>query len=150
METSQLSHSLDEKQAAFQEILAAHQLAPDSMEALQLLIEKQPELLISDHYWRTVSKNGTDFTITSQNDSSSGVVAFSRISNEKEMLCAINLSSQEEAAVYVTLDNGLHPSGSRMKCLYASAASPMELNVEDRNGKAVRLTVPAGGLVIYG
>jgi hypothetical protein len=150
MEKAQPDQKTEEKPTAFQDFLTGFQLNSGSMEAFQLLIEKQPELLLGEHYWRTVSKNGADFAFPTTSGSSSNVVAFSRISNEKEILCAINLSVQKEAVVYVTLDDNLHSSGSRMACLFASAASPRELNVEDRNGKAVRLTVPPGGLVVYG
>ncbi|NIJ52134.1 alpha amylase C-terminal domain-containing protein [Dyadobacter arcticus] len=149
-EISPPSSGLQQKETALQDFLKAFMHTPASMRELQSLIEQQPDLLLGDHYWRTISQNGIDFNLPSDNDGSIGnLIAFSRISNEREVLCAINLHTQDHTAVYVTLDDSMHLSGSKMNCLYASAASPQELNVEDRNGKAVRLTVPPRGLVIY-
>ncbi|WP_188927965.1 alpha amylase C-terminal domain-containing protein [Dyadobacter endophyticus] len=138
------------KDKRFSAFLTAFQLRPDLMKDLQTLIEKRPDLLFGEHHWRTISENGTNFSFPETGRPHNNVVAFSRILSGREILCAINLHHQDDAIVYVTLDNSLHPSGSRMTCLYASAPSPGELNVEDRNGKAVRLTIPPGSLVVYG
>ncbi|MCE7062263.1 hypothetical protein [Dyadobacter sp. CY343] len=140
-----------EKDAALLEFMTEFRQSQSSMEELQHTMEKYPGLLSGEHYWRTISKNGQDFSASAEVDElQNQVIAFSSISNASEILCAINLHQGEHIPVYVTLDDNLHPSGSKMYCLYASANSPAELNVEDRNGKAVRLTIPPRALVIYG
>ena len=78
------------------------------------------------------------------------IIAWSRIFNEREVLCAINTDPDAETVAYVTIDNDLHAIDSKLHLLYSTGASPLELNVETRNGKAVRLTVPPSGFVIYG
>jgi hypothetical protein len=51
----------------------------------------------------------------------------------------------------VTIDDGLHRTGDTLRCLYST--EPAEIGqttiVEARNGKAVRLTLPAAGFVVY-
>ena len=101
-------------------------------------------------YLRQISGNGTDFGFPAYPGSHmNSIVAWSRILNDKEILCAVNTDPDHETIAYVTLDNDLHPVNSQVKCLYASGTAPQVLNVEVRNGKAVRLTIPPAGFVIY-
>ncbi|MEO6285781.1 MAG: alpha amylase C-terminal domain-containing protein [Dyadobacter sp.] len=121
------------------------------MEGLQLSVQAHPALQFGNHYWRSISENGIEFStpnagINHFND----VIAWSRIFNGTEVLCAINLHPHKQAVVYVTIDEHLHGTGSKMKLLYGSGSVPEELNVEDRNGKSIRLTLPTRALVIYG
>jgi hypothetical protein len=120
----------------------------DLMQHLQSLAEAQPALIHGAHYWRTISENGFDFYDPGSR-AGSPIIAFSRILNGVELLCAINLHEQQQVVFYITLDSTIHDSGSRMRCIYASSPTPPELNVEDRNGKALRLTVPPMTFVIY-
>jgi len=102
-------------------------------------------------YLRTISGNGTDFGFpVLMGGHMNSIIAWSRIFNDKEVLCAINTDPENTTIAYVTIDNDLHPINSKLRCLYASGNSPQELNVEVRNGKAIRLTVPPAGFVIYG
>ena len=102
-------------------------------------------------YLRQISGNGTDFGFPVMfGDRMKSIVAWSRIFNDQEILCAFNTDPENETIAYVTIDGTLHTINSRMKCLYASGPSPVEVNVEVRNGKAVRLTIPPSGFVIYG
>jgi hypothetical protein len=50
----------------------------------------------------------------------------------------------------VTIDDGLHDAGGALVCLYStdSAQVGQSVTVESRNGKAVRLAVPAAGFVV--
>ena len=102
-------------------------------------------------YLRQISTNGIDFAFpVYAGNHLNSIIAWSRILDNKEILCAFNTDTENETIAYVTIDNDLHPIDSRLKCLYASGTSPQELNVEVRNGKAVRLTIPPAGFVIYG
>ncbi len=81
------------------------------------------------------------------------IVAWSRIFNDSELLCAINTDPDHQTTAYVTIDNDLHGDpGNRVTCLYStnSAEIGRTLAVEPRNGRAVLLTVPAAGFVVYG
>ena len=80
------------------------------------------------------------------------IVAWSRIFDDKELLCAINTDPDRQPTAFVTIDNALHAAGSHLTCLYStrSAEIGQTLTVEARNGKAVSLTVPPAGFVVYG
>lgn len=125
-------------------------LRPAQLEHLNMLVRKYPLLVTGSFYLRSTSKDGSDFALPGPATSGGpGVIAWSRIQNDQEFLCAFNLSLTEPAIVYATVDNQLHLVNGRMQCMYASSPSPAELNVEVRNGKAIRVTIPAHGLVIY-
>jgi hypothetical protein len=125
-------------------------LRASQLERLDLLVQQHPILLKGEFFLRSTSKNGIDFTYPEPDrHDPEDVVAWSRMTDGQEVLCAINLAGQDHAQVYVTVDHALHPINSAMQCLYASELSPAELNVEVRNGKSIRLTIPPHGLVIY-
>lgn len=80
------------------------------------------------------------------------VVPWSRIFSNHEMVLAINTDVDQPRSAWVTIDNDLHRDDSKfLTCIYStdSAQVGSEAEVEARNGKAVRLTVPVGGFVIY-
>lgn len=124
-------------------------LRPSHMERLESLIRKYPTLLSGAFFLRSTSRNGTIFNYPDDETGDKQVIAWSRISGDHEILCATNLNQENYAIVYVTVDDLMHPIDSSMKCLFASDLSPAELNIEVRNGKAIRLTIPPHALVIY-
>jgi len=79
------------------------------------------------------------------------VVPWSRIFNGKEVLLAINTNYSQASSAWVTIDDTLHQDGELLTCIYSTDSSQVgqETKVEPRNGKAVLLTVPAAGFVIY-
>jgi hypothetical protein len=79
------------------------------------------------------------------------VVPWSRIFNGKEMVLAINTDYDQPRTAWVTIDNELHQAGDGLKCIYSTDATQIGqvVTVEARNGKAVLVTVPAVGFVIF-
>ena len=80
------------------------------------------------------------------------VVPWSRIFNDHEIVLAINTDVDQLRTAWVTIDNNLHGDNSKfLKCIYSTDPLQIgsEVKIEARNGKAVRLTVPPGGFVIY-
>ncbi|WNF16481.1 alpha-amylase family glycosyl hydrolase [Microcystis aeruginosa] len=79
------------------------------------------------------------------------LVPWSRIFNGKEVLLAINTDYDQPRTAWVTVDNELHQAGDGLKCLYSKDAAQIgqSVTVEARNGKAVLITVPAAGFVIF-
>jgi hypothetical protein len=79
------------------------------------------------------------------------VVPWSRIFNGKEVLLAINTDYDQSKTAWVTVDNELHQAGDVLQCLYSTDAAQVgqSVTVEARNGKAVLITVPAAGFVIF-
>ncbi len=80
------------------------------------------------------------------------VVPWSRIFNNHELVLAINTDVDQLRSAWVTIDNNLHESySSFLTCIYSTDPTQIgsQIRVEPRNGKAVRITVPVGGFVIY-
>ena len=103
-------------------------------------------------FLRQISGNGLDFGFPAAiRRAMRSIVAWSRIFNDGELLCAINTDPDRPPA-FVTIDNGLHAAGARLTCLYSNDAASIghTIAVEPKNGKAVSLTVSASGFVIYG
>ena len=78
------------------------------------------------------------------------MVAWSRIFDDREVVMAINTDSYNPRSAWVTIDNGLHSDNGRLQCVYSTVEDQLDqqLNIENRNGKAVYLTVPPAGFVI--
>jgi glycosidase len=77
------------------------------------------------------------------------VVAWSRIFSDREVLLAVNTDAASARTAWVTIDAGLHATGSHLTCLYSTSAAQLgsAVAVEARNGKAVQITVPPAGFV---
>ena len=102
-------------------------------------------------YLRQISGNGIDFGFPRMiGNEIRSVVPWSRVFNETEMLLAINTDLAPRTA-WVTVDNSLHRAGDTLRCMYSTNAAQIgqTLTVEPRNGKAVQLTVPPAGFVIF-
>ncbi|MBU1232446.1 MAG: alpha-amylase [Proteobacteria bacterium] len=78
------------------------------------------------------------------------IIAWSRIFNGREYLCAVNTDATQPLTAWVTVDHCIHPPGSQMSCLLSTDPSGqgMTVDVEERNGSAVYLTVPPTGVVV--
>ena len=103
-------------------------------------------------YLRQISGNGLDWGFPQRlGDRMRSIVAWSRIFDDDEILCAISTDPDRAVTAFVTIDDNLHAGGDRLTCLYSTEPTSIgrSLAVEPRNGKAVRLTVPAAGFVVY-
>lgn len=79
------------------------------------------------------------------------LVAWSRLFVDEEILLAVNTDPDGSTAPWVTIDNGLHRAGDKLSCIYSTDSTEIgkTVSAENRNGKAVRVSVPAGGFVMY-
>jgi glycosidase len=105
-------------------------------------------------YLREISGDGQHFDFPHMIGSEiRSVVPWSRIFNDQEMLLAINTDPDQPRTAWVIVDHDLHVIGDRLQCLYTTHPSQVgqELTVTDilPDIKAVLLTVPAAGFVIY-
>lgn len=103
-------------------------------------------------YLRPISGDGVHFGVPRVlGERMQSVVAWSRIFNDREVLCALNTNLDSPTAAWITIDAGLHATGAALTCAYSSDAAQMgqSVSVEARNGSAVFLDVPAGGFVVY-
>jgi glycosidase len=103
-------------------------------------------------YLRQISGNGIQFGYPRMVGSEiRSVIAWSRIFNDREVLLAINTDPLNERTAWVTIDDALHAAGDTLECLYSTDTrqQAQKLQVAPRNGRAVLLTVPPGGFVIF-
>jgi len=103
-------------------------------------------------FLRQISGDGQNFGFPRMiGDEIRSVVAWSRIFSDREVLLAINTDRFKQSAAWVTIDNGLHATDDKLNCIYSTEASEIgqQIQIEARNGKAVKLSVPAAGFVIY-
>lgn len=80
------------------------------------------------------------------------LVPWSRLFNNQEILLAINTDADNEQSAWVTIDAALHAGPGALTCLYSTDPGQIGANapIEPRNGRAVNISVPAGGFVVYG
>ncbi|HLF12257.1 MAG TPA: alpha-amylase family glycosyl hydrolase [Gammaproteobacteria bacterium] len=103
-------------------------------------------------YLREISGNGAHFGFPRLvGNEIRSVVPWSRIFDEAEIVLALNTDPHVPRSAWVTIDDGLHRAGDVLRCLYSTDPAQIgrTVTVEARNGKAVELTLPAAGFVIY-
>jgi glycosidase len=102
-------------------------------------------------YLREISGDGISFGYPQSmaNTAIRSIIAWSRIMDTQEYLVAFSNDLQNDLAVWVTIDGQLNQVGDRYKCIYSSAGALADIKVEARNDKAVRVSIPKGGFVIY-
>ena len=88
-----------------------------TIQALGMLRRQQPALRYGRQYFRACSGNGIDFGYSPY---PGGVVAFSRILNDREVLVVANTSSTDPAAVQVVVDAGIHAADSLWNVLFST------------------------------
>jgi glycosidase len=99
-----LSHAFDEHYELYRFI---HDLG--------LLRKKLPALRYGRQYFRACSGNGVDFGYSPYKG---GVIAFSRILNDKEVLVVANTNTQQSTKVNVVIDSNLHPEGKKWNIVF--------------------------------
>ena len=88
-----------------------------AIKTLAALRTEEPALSYGRLYFREVSGNGTDFGHSS---GVGGVVAFSRILVDREVLVVANTNTTESFAGSVIVDRDLHPSGRQMRVAFSN------------------------------
>ena len=90
-----------------------------------------PPLKYGRQYFRQCSENGVDFGYSSEKG---GIISFSRILNDREILIAANTDTDHLKNVYVVVDDNLNPHGRTWRAVYASAKNlPQSVPTTIRN-----------------
>ncbi len=123
-------------------------------ELSEILAIRKDNLVIrrGRQYLRQISGDGLSFGLPRMiGGQLRSVVAWSRIHNRKEVVLAINTDYEQASTAWVTIDHGLHEVTGNLTCIYSTDKDQQGTSVivEARNGKAVQLSVPAAGFVIY-
>jgi glycosidase len=113
-----------------------------------------PALRRGRQYLRELSVDGKRFwTPVPGEEPYQGIIAWSRLLDVDEFVCAINTDSERPQRALVTTDETRHaPSNGPLVCLYST--DPAQIGheacpVETANGSAVDIIVPTGGIVVY-
>lgn len=81
------------------------------------LREQYPPLRYGRQYFRTCSGNGINFGFSTE---PGGIVSYSRILNNKEMLVCANTNTNQPVTVYVVVDENLNPASRIWKVLFST------------------------------
>ncbi|MBD2494138.1 alpha-amylase family glycosyl hydrolase [Nostoc sp. FACHB-280] len=103
-------------------------------------------------YLRPISGDGVNFGLPQIiGNEIRSVVPWSRILSDQEIVAAINTDYYQPREAWVTIDNELHKEGDFLTCIYSTDKQQVgqKVKIAARNGKAVKITVPAAGFVIY-
>jgi glycosidase len=81
---------------------------------------EQPALRYGRFYFRPISGNGTQFGVSTF---AGGVLAFSRVLNDEEVVVIANTSAQAAFAGFVIVDSDLNPPGTQFELLFTNRDS---------------------------
>lgn len=105
-------------------------------------------------YLRQISESGEEGTFGFPRQIGGqmrSVVPWSRLFVNHELLLAINTDPDSSRTAWVTIDGHLHQPGETLTCRYSTDAARIgtTVTVAGRNGRAIQLTVPPAGFVVY-
>ncbi len=105
-------------------------------------------------YLRQISDDGIRFGYPAMIGANiRSIVPWSRIFDNHEILVALNTDYDNPRTAWTIVDRYLHRKGDRFTCIYSTDPAQLggEVTAETLNNdmRAVRLTVPAAGFVIY-
>jgi len=110
-------------------------------------------------YLRQTSESGDDNTfgfptvsvVDGKNQKLLAIIAWSRLFTNGEMLIAINTDIDNKRKTWVTIQSDLHHDGDFLERVFSTddAITEKTTKVCAKNGKAVCVVLPPGGIVIY-
>ena len=115
-------------------------------QALQKILQvrnDKPALRYGRLYFRPISGDGCNFGIS---PFPSGVIAFSRILNDKEVVVVANTSTQQWFTGEVIVDQQLNPAGSSYRVGFSNKNVAGTNPVLDKPKGSVRITEVSGGV----
>jgi glycosidase len=105
---------------------------------------EQPALRYGRQYFREISGNNVEFSISA---TAPGVIAFSRILNDEEIIVIANASTQNGFSGFVIVDYSLNPPGAVFKVLYSNQGEnthPPGAVVENLQGSVIIHSLTGG------
>ena len=116
---------------------------------LTLLRNKHPALRYGRQYFRECSGDGVEFGYS---PFTNGIISFSRILNDKELLVAANTNLTEAATVYIIVDQNINAEGKQMQVFFPFNMAGILPGVCEtiNNTRVIKITVPAGCALVIG
>jgi glycosidase len=102
------------------------------IQQLSALRNQHPALRYGRQYFRECSGNGIDFEYSSYNG---GIVSFSRILNDREVIVCANTNVNQPSTVYILVDENLSPPDKMWQLLFSSqqtAGLPVPTTIRNR------------------
>ncbi len=100
---------------------------PSYLELQKILQLRRSNLVIrrGRQYLRQISGDGQNFGVPAMvGGAIRSVVPWSRIFSDREVLLAVNTDVAAARTAWVTIDNGLHATGSQLTCLHSTRCRP--------------------------
>lgn len=118
---------------------------------LAIVREKELALRRGRQYLREVSGDGFTFGYPQKlgEGRMTGVIAWSRIFDGVEIVCAINTDVDGERSVWINVDSIIHGEGHQLKQIFPQHSGKYLQVVMINRRAAVRPRVPAGGFVMF-
>ena len=116
---------------------------------LSQLLNEQPALRYGRQYFRKCSGNGSDFGYSPFRG---GVISFSRVLNDRELLIVANTNATETATVHVVIDKHLNAEGKMLQILFPLDKRGPLANACTTHGvfRTVQVTVTGGEALVIG
>jgi glycosidase len=92
-----------------------------ALQAIAGVRNQQPALRYGRQYFRPISGDGSTFGVS---PFAPGVLAFSRILNDEEVVVVANADPNRDQSILVIVDFALNPAGAAYKILYSNKATP--------------------------
>jgi glycosidase len=136
-------HFFDDKNPIYTQLSRISQIRRDNLTLRQ-----------GRQYQRKVSYDGNNFEFPHKLGEArhEGVIVWSRILSQDEVILAINCDMEEELMVYVTLDLNVNIEGDEFRCIYSSENHQEETVVKAvfiNENLVIPVIVPKSGCVIY-
>jgi glycosidase len=116
-----------------------------TIKEITCLRDSQPALRYGRQYFRPISGNGMDFGISTFQQ---GILAFSRILNDTEIVVALNTHTSESRQVEIIVDfalNPVTPTPTSYQVLFSNKGSGATTTVMERYGGTVTIHETNGG-----
>jgi glycosidase len=125
---------------------AAFDMSHPFYHALQILCalrSTEPALRYGRQYFRQISGDGNVFGVSPY---APGVLAFSRILNDREVLIVANTDTVNSDTLDVIVDASLNPTGTTLRLLYSNKATPTPPSGVQTRGPGITIYETGGGI----
>ncbi|MEH2080311.1 MAG: alpha-amylase family glycosyl hydrolase [Nostoc sp.] len=116
-----------------------------TIQQISKLRNEQPTLRYGRFYFRQISGDGLNFGISPY---PSGVLAFSRILNDQEVVVVANTSTSLQFAGFVIIDSDINSDGEIFKVLFSNKSNAIEPEVVQTKGPGLTINEVEGGTSI--